>query len=180
MDQNNYPEMLGKTAIINGGAIINMVFPLIRPFLDSRTQNKIEVPAHPSSPQTCCIHSTRTPEGTCGCPHCLDASDSTPSIHSVRCEVGWVCSSCGYAPVPGGCLCFWDAPDPFERVKDGGSRPGTREGGGGGEAAEPPGATNPCAPAPPFRERIAVKANRPPRSQRSCAAEPSGTARGGK
>lgn len=84
MDQNNYPEMLGKTAIINGGAIINMVFNLVRPFLDSRTQNKIEVPVHPSSPQTCRIHSSRTLEGMCGCPHCLaalkDASDPAVPI----------------------------------------------------------------------------------------------------
>mmetsp|Transcript_6253 Transcript_6253/g.17959 ORF Transcript_6253/g.17959 Transcript_6253/m.17959 type:complete len:678 (-) Transcript_6253:181-2214(-) len=43
VDQNNYPEMLGKTAIINGGAVIGFVFPLVRPFLDKRTQNKIEV-----------------------------------------------------------------------------------------------------------------------------------------
>lgn len=43
VDQNNYPEMLGKTAIINAGAVINFVFPLVKPFLDKRTQNKIEV-----------------------------------------------------------------------------------------------------------------------------------------
>ena len=42
-DQNNYPEMLGKTAVINAGAVINFVWPFIKPFLDKRTQNKIEV-----------------------------------------------------------------------------------------------------------------------------------------
>ena len=43
VDQNNYPEMLGKTAIINAGAVINFVFPFVKPFLDKRTVNKIEV-----------------------------------------------------------------------------------------------------------------------------------------
>lgn len=43
VDQSNYPEMLGKTAIINGGSVIGFVFPFVRPFLDKRTQNKIEV-----------------------------------------------------------------------------------------------------------------------------------------
>ena len=45
VDQNNYPEMLGKTAIINAGAVINFVFPFVKPFLDKRTVNKIEVRA---------------------------------------------------------------------------------------------------------------------------------------
>lgn len=59
VDQNNYPEMLGKTAIINGGAVIGFVFPLVRPFLDKRTQNKIEV-CTPNTTHICAAGSGST------------------------------------------------------------------------------------------------------------------------
>jgi len=43
IDQDNYPEMLGHTCIINAGGIVSILFRFIKPYLDIRTQNKIEV-----------------------------------------------------------------------------------------------------------------------------------------
>jgi CRAL/TRIO domain len=43
LDQDNYPEMLGHTCIINAGAVVTFIFRLVKPYLDIRTQNKIEV-----------------------------------------------------------------------------------------------------------------------------------------
>ena len=43
VDQNNYPEMLGHTCLINAGAVVSFLFRFIKPMLDIRTQNKIEV-----------------------------------------------------------------------------------------------------------------------------------------
>jgi hypothetical protein len=43
IDQDNYPEMLGHTCIINAGSVVTLLFRFIKPYLDIRTQNKIEV-----------------------------------------------------------------------------------------------------------------------------------------
>ena len=43
IDQDNFPEMLGHTCIINAGSVISFLFRFIKPMLDIRTQNKIEV-----------------------------------------------------------------------------------------------------------------------------------------
>ena len=43
IDQDNYPEMLGHTCIINAGGIVSILFRFVKPYLDIRTQNKIEV-----------------------------------------------------------------------------------------------------------------------------------------
>lgn len=43
LDSNNYPEMLGKTCIINAPPGFNMMFGMIKPFLDVRTRAKVEV-----------------------------------------------------------------------------------------------------------------------------------------
>lgn len=43
IDQDNFPEMLGHTCIINAGAVIGFLFRFVKPMLDIRTQNKIEV-----------------------------------------------------------------------------------------------------------------------------------------
>ncbi len=45
IDQDNYPEMLGHTCIINAGGIVSILFRFIKPYLDIRTQNKIEARA---------------------------------------------------------------------------------------------------------------------------------------
>ena len=45
IDQDNYPEMLGHTCIINAGSVVSLLFRFIKPYLDIRTQNKIEVRA---------------------------------------------------------------------------------------------------------------------------------------
>ena len=50
IDQDNFPEMLGHTCIINAGAVISFVFRFIKPMLDLRTQNKIEVQSRPEPP----------------------------------------------------------------------------------------------------------------------------------
>ena len=42
IDQDNYPEMLGHTCIINAGGVFSLLFRFIKPYLDVRTQNKIE------------------------------------------------------------------------------------------------------------------------------------------
>lgn len=42
-DQNNYPETLGKTVIINAPTVFKMIWAMVRPMLDIRTQAKIEV-----------------------------------------------------------------------------------------------------------------------------------------
>ncbi|PSC67121.1 Glutamyl-tRNA(Gln) amidotransferase subunit A [Micractinium conductrix] len=42
-DQNNYPETLGKTVIINAPTVFKMIWGMVRPMLDVRTQAKIEV-----------------------------------------------------------------------------------------------------------------------------------------
>ena len=43
LDSNNYPEMLGRTCIINAPSGFNMMFGMIKPFLDARTRAKVEV-----------------------------------------------------------------------------------------------------------------------------------------
>ncbi|GAB4823183.1 hypothetical protein N2152v2_010229 [Parachlorella kessleri] len=43
VDQDNYPETLGKTLIINAPSIFKMIWGLVKPMLDVRTQAKIEV-----------------------------------------------------------------------------------------------------------------------------------------
>ena len=47
IDQDNYPEMLGHTCIINAGSVVSLLFRFVKPYLDLRTQNKIEVRASP-------------------------------------------------------------------------------------------------------------------------------------
>ena len=43
IDQNNYPEMLGHTCIINAPGVFKMVWGAIKGFIDPKTQEKIEV-----------------------------------------------------------------------------------------------------------------------------------------
>ena len=43
IDQDNYPETLGKTVIINAPAAFKMIWAVVRPMLDVRTAAKIEV-----------------------------------------------------------------------------------------------------------------------------------------
>lgn len=43
LDQDNYPETLGKTLIINAPSVFKMVWGIVKPMLDLRTQAKIEV-----------------------------------------------------------------------------------------------------------------------------------------
>jgi hypothetical protein len=43
IDQDNYPETLGKTLIINAPSVFKMVWAIVKPMLDARTQAKIEV-----------------------------------------------------------------------------------------------------------------------------------------
>lgn len=41
--QNNYPETLGKTLIINAPSMFAVLFKAVKPMLDARTQAKIKV-----------------------------------------------------------------------------------------------------------------------------------------
>lgn len=43
VDQNHYPEMLGHTCVINCPSFFKLVFQVVKPMLDARTQAKIEV-----------------------------------------------------------------------------------------------------------------------------------------
>ena len=43
LDSNNYPEMLGKTCIINAPPGFGMIYGMVKPFLDARTRAKVEV-----------------------------------------------------------------------------------------------------------------------------------------
>ena len=43
IDQNNYPEMLGRTCIINAPAVFKFVFAAVKPMFDPRTLAKMEV-----------------------------------------------------------------------------------------------------------------------------------------
>ena len=45
IDQNNYPEMLGHTCIINAPGVFKLVWSAIKGFIDPKTQEKIEVTA---------------------------------------------------------------------------------------------------------------------------------------
>lgn len=42
-DQDNYPETLGKTLIINAPTVFRAIWTIVKPMLDPRTQAKIEV-----------------------------------------------------------------------------------------------------------------------------------------
>ena len=42
IDQNNYPEMMGHTCIINAPGVFKVIWSIIKPMLDPRTQGKIE------------------------------------------------------------------------------------------------------------------------------------------
>ena len=56
IDQNNYPEMMGKTLIINAPGMFKVVWSIVKRFLDPRTLSKIDVrspvPLHIISPLT--------------------------------------------------------------------------------------------------------------------------------
>ena len=43
IDQANYPEMMGKTLIINAPGLFKIVWGAVKRFLDARTLAKIEV-----------------------------------------------------------------------------------------------------------------------------------------
>lgn len=54
IDQNNYPEMMGHTCIINAPVVFKAIWSFIRPMLDARTAGKIEVVS-----LTCCSSLSR-------------------------------------------------------------------------------------------------------------------------
>jgi len=45
IDQNNYPEMMGHTCIINAPGVFKVIWSILKPMLDPRTQAKIEARA---------------------------------------------------------------------------------------------------------------------------------------
>ena len=53
IDQNNYPEMLGHTCIINAPGVFKMVWSAIKGFIDPKTLEKIEV----LTCHCCCLRS---------------------------------------------------------------------------------------------------------------------------
>lgn len=53
LDSNNYPEMLGKTCIINAPSGFGMIFGMVKPFLDVRTRAKVEVGQYSTALRNC-------------------------------------------------------------------------------------------------------------------------------
>ena len=43
VDQDNFPEMMGHTCIINAPSVFKAIWAFVRPMLDARTQAKVEV-----------------------------------------------------------------------------------------------------------------------------------------
>lgn len=41
VDQENYPEILGTLVVVNAPSVVSTMWPVIRCFLDKRTQNKV-------------------------------------------------------------------------------------------------------------------------------------------
>lgn len=52
IDQANYPEMMGKTLIINAPGVFKLVWGVVKRFLDARTLTKIEVSLYQKNPST--------------------------------------------------------------------------------------------------------------------------------
>jgi len=50
VDQSNYPEMMGRTFIINAPGMFKFVWAIVKRFLDARTLTKIDVRPPPSPP----------------------------------------------------------------------------------------------------------------------------------
>ena len=73
VDQNHYPEMLGRTCIINAPGFFKMIFGIVKPMLDARTQSKIEV--------LLLNHGTKTPlHRRCLAPHFLAAAAAAAAV----------------------------------------------------------------------------------------------------
>ena len=75
LDSNNYPEMLGKTCIINAPSGFGMIFGVVKPFLDARTRAKVEVRSVRVAMLTTCMTAfpvslcaTNAKTQTVGCP----------------------------------------------------------------------------------------------------------------
>ena len=62
IDQDNYPEMLGHTCIINAGSVVSLLFRFVKPMLDLRTQNKIEVRMPQAGPTSCATQPFTAPD----------------------------------------------------------------------------------------------------------------------
>ncbi|KAH7299879.1 hypothetical protein KP509_24G034600 [Ceratopteris richardii] len=82
IDQDYYPEYLGKMFIVNAPTAFKAVWAVIKPWLDKRTQRKIEVHGSNFTPKLLeLVDSENLPEflgGTCHCTEGCESSDAGP------------------------------------------------------------------------------------------------------
>ena len=82
VDQDFYPEYLGKMFIVNAPTAFKATWAMIKPWLDKRTQKKIEVHGgHFSSKLLELVDSENLPEflgGSCNCLGGCENSDAGP------------------------------------------------------------------------------------------------------
>jgi hypothetical protein len=91
VDQDFYPEYLGKMFIVNAPTAFKAMWAIVRPWLDKRTQKKIEVHGgNFSSKLLELVDSENLPAflgGTCCCPGGCENADAGPwneSIHQKK------------------------------------------------------------------------------------------------
>lgn len=93
MDQDYYPEYLGKMIIVNSPTTFKAIWSIIKPWLDKRTQKKIEVHGSNYAHKLLeLVDAENLPEflgGSCKCPGGCENSDAgpwifLPTLHSMR------------------------------------------------------------------------------------------------
>eukprot|EP00249_Psilotum_nudum_P016013 c25610_g1_i2 orf=513-1037(+) len=86
LDQDYYPEYLGKMFIVNSPTAFKAMWPMIKPWLDKRTQKKIEVHgSNFTSKLLEFVDSENLPEflgGSCRCLEGCENSDAGPWSNS--------------------------------------------------------------------------------------------------
>ncbi|XP_002984078.2 phosphatidylinositol/phosphatidylcholine transfer protein SFH1 [Selaginella moellendorffii] len=82
VDQDYYPEFLGKMFIVNAPMAFKAIWTVIKPWLDKRTQKKIEVHGSNFAPKLLeLVDKQNLPEflgGSCRCPQGCEYSDAGP------------------------------------------------------------------------------------------------------
>eukprot|EP01018_Ginkgo_biloba_P035224 Gb_14296 [translate_table: standard] len=82
VDQDYYPEYLGKMVIVNTPTAFKAIWAIIKPWLDKRTQKKIEVHGSNYTHKLLeLVEADNLPEflgGSCQCPGGCENSDAGP------------------------------------------------------------------------------------------------------
>lgn len=101
VDQGNYPEMMGKTFIINAPGMFKLVWGIVKRFLDARTLTKIE--ACPSPPN--CLSSLARKASCFLSAHCLTLRSCY--LQSPCCKALHVCFVKAYIACRRAGTCCW-------------------------------------------------------------------------